>query len=163
MTINDQPHDPASPGEVVLDYDALPAEAHVDIVTTGGWPAEPATVAYASVPALVPFRPPHLKRSHPRLIRPIIHQHPHPGPSCPSPKINHQGRGPALVTVELGLGCQFPVVNSPMKEMQNTLYSRRYPFNIDRMMVVIPDVRCCSALLTEWRFNLNAGDTLWRI
>ena len=41
-------------------------------------------------------RPPRFKRIYPRLIRPIIRQHPHPGPTCPSPEINRQGRiGPA--------------------------------------------------------------------
>lgn len=40
--------------EVVLAYASLPTEARVEIVTTGGWPVEPASVAYPAAPALVP-------------------------------------------------------------------------------------------------------------
>ena len=41
-------------GDAVLMFDALPEEARVEIVTTGGWPAERPSVEYAGEPALVP-------------------------------------------------------------------------------------------------------------
>lgn len=54
VTVNGRPLEVASSAEVVLAYEALPVEARVEIVTTGGWPEEPASVAYPVEPALVP-------------------------------------------------------------------------------------------------------------
>jgi len=42
-----------TPGDVVLLYSELPAEARVEIVTKGGWQKEEVTVDYPLVPALV--------------------------------------------------------------------------------------------------------------
>ncbi len=54
VTINGEQVASPSPEAVVLQYDRLPSEAMVEITTTGGWPNEKPTVAYAAVPALVP-------------------------------------------------------------------------------------------------------------
>jgi hypothetical protein len=43
----------ASPDEIILMYDELPAEAKVEIVTEGGWAKEEVTADYPVVPALV--------------------------------------------------------------------------------------------------------------
>lgn len=54
VRINGHSVEVASPDAVVLRYDALPAEANLEITTAGGWPQAPATVAYPVIPALVP-------------------------------------------------------------------------------------------------------------
>ncbi len=54
VRLNGQPVEVASPEAVVLGYDALPTEAHLEITTTGGWLHEPSTVVYPAIPPLVP-------------------------------------------------------------------------------------------------------------
>ncbi|MCX6877575.1 MAG: hypothetical protein NTW21_27760 [Verrucomicrobia bacterium] len=53
VTINGEAIKVTSPDELALMYDALPAEAKIEITTEGGWPKESPTAAYPVVPALV--------------------------------------------------------------------------------------------------------------
>jgi hypothetical protein len=43
-----------SSDEVILLYNDLPEEAKIEIVTEGGWPKETTTIAYPTIPALIP-------------------------------------------------------------------------------------------------------------
>ena len=53
-TVNGIPLAGVGPGEVLLSYAALPAQARVEIVTTGGWPPGSPEVSYPRVPVLDP-------------------------------------------------------------------------------------------------------------
>ena len=52
VKINDKALEINSSDEINLIYEDLPAEARVEIVTSGNWPAEPATADYPQIPAL---------------------------------------------------------------------------------------------------------------
>jgi len=52
-TLNGKALTVTSPDALALLYDALPAEAKIEITTEGGWPKESPTATYPAVPALV--------------------------------------------------------------------------------------------------------------
>ncbi|MCX6873611.1 MAG: hypothetical protein NTW21_07360 [Verrucomicrobia bacterium] len=52
-TVNGKALKVTSPDALALMYDALPAEAKIEITTEGGWPKESPGAAYPAVPALV--------------------------------------------------------------------------------------------------------------
>lgn len=54
VTVNGRKTVVKSADAAVLLYEELPAEARVEITTSGGWPKESQSVPYAAVPALVP-------------------------------------------------------------------------------------------------------------
>jgi hypothetical protein len=53
VTVNGTRLEIRLPEEVVLMYNELPANAHVEITTQGGWPEESSTSDYPKVPALI--------------------------------------------------------------------------------------------------------------
>lgn len=57
-SVNGSPLKLESRDAVVLPYDELPDQAHLHIVTEGGWPFACSTVSYPSVPALAPAERP---------------------------------------------------------------------------------------------------------
>jgi hypothetical protein len=56
VTLNGAAMTIATPGEVVLMYSEIPANAEIEITTGGGWPESASTAGYPLVPALVPGR-----------------------------------------------------------------------------------------------------------
>jgi hypothetical protein len=52
-TVNGKALKITSPDALALMYDALPAEAKIEITTEGGWPKESPGAAYPAVPALI--------------------------------------------------------------------------------------------------------------
>ena len=54
VKVNGKEINVTTPKEIALIYDALPAEAKVEITTEGGWPKEKSSTEYPIVPALIP-------------------------------------------------------------------------------------------------------------